>query len=39
MCALPEYFVDISPNNSKDQVLIVGAQAEALSVIKLTKTI
>lgn len=39
MWALREYLVDISPNNSSDQVLIVGAHAIEFSDIKVIKAI
>lgn len=38
-CALPAYFEEVSPNNSNDQVLMVGAQATGFSLINDTNTI
>lgn len=38
-CARPAYFEDVSPNNSRDHVLIVGAQATGFSWIKTTNTV
>lgn len=36
--ALPAYFVEISPNNSNDHVLIMGAHASAFVETKLQRT-
>lgn len=37
--ARPAYLEDISPNNSNDQVLIIGAHASAFEETKLHKTV
>lgn len=39
ICALSEYFVDISPKSSNDHVLIVGAQEIEFSITKVTRAI